>query len=140
MTRTPFSTVRYSPPVPVLPVQFNLIDGSASTEVLEAIVDTGADMTLVPARIMRQLEAIGVLETQLVSQWGDSHPVTLYLIDLNIDDLRLPGVYVAADDTATEIILGRNVLNKLPLFLDGPHLQTEALDDATASRLRARHP
>ncbi|OQY84148.1 MAG: hypothetical protein B6D41_16020 [Chloroflexi bacterium UTCFX4] len=32
----------------------------------------------------------------------------------------------------------RDVLNKLPILLDGPTLQSELLDDATTLRLRAR--
>lgn len=48
----------------------------------------------------------------------------------------LPGVLVAGDETATEVILGRNVLNLLPLFLDGPHQQTYVVADAIVRRLR----
>jgi len=55
-----------------------------------------------------------------------------------VGDVFLPGLYIIGDDTGDEIILGRDVLNKLPLFLDGPEQQTELLDDATLKRLRAR--
>lgn len=75
-------------------------------------------------------------ETNLISQWGDEHPVILYIVDLEIDDQVLPGVLVAGDETTDEIILGRNVLNLLPLFLDGPQRQTHLLDDAQVRRLR----
>ena len=34
--------------------------------------------------------------------------------------------------------MSRNILNKLPLFLDGPNEQTEVLDDASVKRLRER--
>jgi hypothetical protein len=36
------------------------------------------------------------------------------------------------------VILGRNLLNMLPLFLDGPQQQTHLVDDATLRRLRGR--
>jgi len=55
-----------------------------------------------------------------------------------VSQLLLPDVQVASDEAAEDVILGRNVLNKLPLFLDGPQQQTEVLDDATVQRLRAR--
>lgn len=48
----------------------------------------------------------------------------------------LPGVLVAGDENATEVILGRNVLNLLPIFLDGPQRQTHVLSDAQTRRLR----
>ena len=37
------------------------------------------------------------------------------------DNLRLPNLEVVADDSDSTIILGRNVLNKLNLQLDGPN-------------------
>ena len=77
---TPYN-LAYSPPIPVLQVTFSSGDNGAQVGPLEAIVDTGADATIVPQEIE---------------------------------------------------------LNKLSLFLDGPVQQTEALDDATVNRLRAR--
>jgi len=70
--------------------------------------------------------------------WGDAHPVAFFLVELQIQDARLPGVQVAGDEASREIILGRNVLNNLPLFLDGPQRQTDVLDDAATRWLRDR--
>ena len=133
-----YSPTHYFPPIPVLQVRIYRLGSAMRTDGVEATVDTGADMTIAPAELMEQMEALRVIETDLVSQWGDLHSVTLYLVDLEIENLLLPGIYIAGDETASEIILGRNVLNKLPLFLDGPEQQTELLDDATVKRLRAR--
>ena len=42
------------------------------------------------------------------------------MVDLQITpNVTLPGIYVVGDDEGNEIILGRNVLNKLYLILDG---------------------
>ncbi len=51
-------------------------------------------------------------------------------------NLRVPGVQVAGDEITEEIILGRNILNKLPLFLDGPKQVAELLSDPATQRLR----
>ena len=67
-----------------------------------------------------------------------SPPLILYLVDLEIADQVFPGVLVAGDETADEIILGRNLLNLLPIFLDGPEQQSHVLNDATVHRLRGR--
>ena len=104
---------------------------------LEAIVDTGADATIVPEVIAQQLRAIPLNPGQLETQWGDVHPVTIYLLDIEIGNQRLPGIVVAGDSETNEIVLGRNVLNKLPLFLDGPLQKTDVLDELTTSRLRS---
>ncbi|MBX3016198.1 MAG: hypothetical protein KF832_32050 [Caldilineaceae bacterium] len=62
----------------------------------------------------------------------------LYLVDLEIDGQIFPSVMVAGDDTTDEVILGRNLLNMLPLFLDGPQQQTHLVDDTMVRRLRSR--
>jgi predicted aspartyl protease len=134
----PFSSQRYEPSIPVLHVRFHRLDGGAQTEKMEAIVDTGADMTIAPAHLLDDLGVEGVVDTEILTQWHEPHSVTLYLIDLDIEGLRLSGVYVAGDQTADEIVLGRNVLNKLTIFFDGPKQQTEILDDPTVKRLRDR--
>ncbi len=135
---TAFLRPGYTPPMPALRVRLNRLGGAAGTASMEAIVDTGADMTIAPEWMLEQLGAIKAIETALVTQWGERHPVTLYLVDIEINGLRLPGVYIAGDENAADVILGRNVLNKLPLFLDGPEEQAEVLDKTAAKRLRAR--
>ena len=52
--------------------------------------------------------------------------------------MTIPGVRVIASATEEFTLLGRDVLNKLPLFLDGPQQQAEVLNDATVNRLRAQ--
>ena len=44
----------------------------------------------------------------------------MYLVDLGIDGVTLPAVYVAGDEVGSEVVLGRNALNKLVVTLDGP--------------------
>ena len=95
-------------------------------------------MTIAPAEILIDLQAQELQETNLISQWGDRHPVILYIVDLELENQVLPGVLVAGDESAEEVILGCNVLNLLPLFFDGPQQQTHLLDDAKVRRLRTR--
>lgn len=73
---------------------------------------------------------------QLKTQWGDVHPVTLYLLDLEIENQLFPAIIVAGDAENDEIILGRNILNKLALLLDGPQQSTQTLSDVILWRLR----
>ena len=85
-----------------------------------AIMDTGADATIVPTQLLRPIGARRVFETGLRSQWGERRSVFLYLVDLEIDGLTLPAVYVVGDEIGSEVVLGRNALNKLVVTLDGP--------------------
>ncbi len=134
-------TTHYLPhllPIPALSITLSAPGERPWLGPMAVILDTGADMTLMPAQLLRQLRVHPLGEGRLRGPWGDTHDVTLYLIDVQVSQLLLPDVQVASDEAAEDVILGRNVLNKLPLFLDGPQQQTEVLDDATVQRLRAR--
>jgi hypothetical protein len=91
-----------------------------------------------PKAVLIGAGAPSLFTAQLRSPWGELHEMVIYLIDLQIKTLRLVGIQVAAAENSTEIILGRNVLNKLSLFLDGPEQLTAILDDAVVQRLRAQ--
>jgi hypothetical protein len=50
------------------------------------------------------------------------------VLDLHLDNsIVLPSIDVVSDPIGREVILGRNVLNKLRLLLDGPRQVTEIL-------------
>jgi hypothetical protein len=64
------------------------------------------------------------------SHIGDNvYRAAVYRVDLVIDEqLRLPAIDVVSDDWGDEVILGRNALNRLRLFLNGPDRLTDVLD------------
>ena len=129
---------RVRPAMPALHVRLYSSDTDRTTESLLALLDTGADATIVP---VRQLLEIGAEETApgwLRGITGERLPVALYFIDILLDHQTIPGVRVIASATEESILLGRDVLNKLPLFFDGPQQISEILDDETANRVRAR--
>jgi hypothetical protein len=97
-------------------------------------VDTGSDGTLIPSSELEAIEAIAVGEAVLRGILGDTRVVHLFEVDLHLDNLMLPSILAAADDQGQEIILGRNVINKLILLLDGPAAQIELLDQRPRSR------
>jgi len=55
---------------------------------------------------------------------GEDRAVQLFLVDIELGGLRLPGILVVGDEQGDEVVLGRNILNKLRLVLDGPASQT----------------
>lgn len=126
MTRHLFNQ-QYSPSVPVLPIILSVAD-EERVGPLTAIVDTGADATLVPTAHLRQIAAPVVAEAYVRSAWGERRPVAVYLVDVTVESKTLPGIYIVGDDLGNEVILGRNVLNRMRLFLDGPAELTKVLD------------
>ena len=115
------------PPIPVLDVTFSAPMRDEWGGSFEAFIDSGADFTIVPLDLLRSIQAPIVKPVILSSQWQDRRSVHLYEVDLRIGELVLPAVDVAGDPGSGEILLGRNVLNRLDLRLEGPALQTHLL-------------
>ena len=118
----------FYPPAPVLRIQLSAPEEPATAEWLLALVDTGSDGTLIPATYLNQIEALPLGEATIHSVLGQSRVSQMYRVDLHFGQLVLPNVVVIADDQGTEALLGRNVLNKLILLLDGRALQTDVLE------------
>jgi len=116
------------PPMPVLEIRLGYPEESLSLGPYTAIVDTAADGTLIPIQLIERLEAPFVDDVRLRSQWGEWHKARMFTVDMGIDSLRLPVVEVVGDEQGDEIILGRNVLNRLRLLLDGPAAMTKVLE------------
>ncbi len=128
----------YQPPIPTLDVRLYSSISDKFTGSFPAILDTGSDATLIP---LTHLRTIGAEETSpgwMVGITGDRQPVSLYFVDVYLGQLAFPGIRVIGDRTANEIILGRDVLNKLSLFLDGIQQQSSLLDATIVQRLRSR--
>ncbi len=87
---------------------------------LPAFLDSGADATLVPLRYIRTLRIPVDNRKYLSSQWGERRAVKLYRLDFGIGDIRFPSVEIVADPLGHEIVVGRNILNLLRVFMDGP--------------------
>ena len=66
----------YDPPIPACHVTLMLPTTDRRVE-LSAIVDRGADGTIVPIRYLRRIEARRAFEAGLRSQWGERRTVYL---------------------------------------------------------------
>lgn len=115
------------PEIPVLEIYLGYPAEKLSLGPLVAIVDTGADGTLIPQKLLDQIETPMVDTVRIRSHWGEWRRVMVFTVDMGFENLRLPAVDVIGDETGTDIILGRNVLNRLKLLLDGPGHYTQIL-------------
>ncbi len=123
MTKFPFNQ-SLSPPIPVLDVTLRNDLAGLSVGPMEALIDTGADGTVVPAMYLKDIRAPVVSQARLRYHLG-VRDVFLHIADVQIGDLVLPGLVIAADREGQELILGRDVLNRLRLLIDGPHQITQ---------------
>ena len=127
------------PPAPVLSVSLSQPGEASPGQTRPALVDTGGDFTTVPLSWLLEIDAPEVRMAYLRGLWSEQRAVTLYLVDVHLENGVLPGMEVIGideDDIETEadreIVLGRNVLNQLILLLDGPNQQMDILDQRPA--------
>lgn len=118
-----FGPVSGGEPLPI--VTLNLIDDitQANTLLLTALIDTGADGTLVPYQILQKAGfRPNRQRRRLFSVQTGQPPETVlgYSVTIQIGDIQLSEVDVYGSRTVNEVILGRNVLNRMVFTYDGP--------------------
>lgn len=106
----------YSPPAPIIDVR--LRSPYAVSAIYPALVDSGADGTIVPLTILRSINADYVDKGYLTGTTGVAQSIGLYEIQIEIGTGVVYGIDAAA--YGDDIILGRDVLNQLTIFVDGP--------------------
>jgi predicted aspartyl protease len=117
----------FFPPIPAVELGLRAPDGDQSPRELSGIIDTGADITLVPLALLEAIAAPEIDEVRLRSHWGEITTVTSYLVDIELGSDLFPAVEVVGDLHGDTVLLGRNVINKLLLLIDGPHQSTDLL-------------
>jgi predicted aspartyl protease len=118
----------YRPPIPAFQVSLGLPGHEPALGPLPAILDTGADATLVPLAYLKQIKAPKVDTGYLRSAWGERRPVFIYAVALQIGSRQFSAIRVIGDETNRETVIGRNVLNLLRVLLDGPEAMTKLLN------------
>ena len=101
------------------PIQLNSMDGERSLDV-EAMVDTGASYTIVPARLLRDLGVVPVDTIRLVM--ADGRPVECEIGEARatINGRSIPTLVVFGADDA-RALLGAYTLEGLRLAVDPTH-------------------
>lgn len=117
----------YYPPAPTLQIRFAIAETGLSTDDVLGIVDTGADATIVPIHYLEQIEAAVEGYGRVRGHWGSATSVNLYAVDVAVEEIVFPGILVVGDEEGDEVILGRDVLNRMRLLLDGLQLQSEVV-------------
>jgi hypothetical protein len=117
-----YDATHFQPPAPVATVTLrNPATGVVCADV-PMLLDSGADVSLAPEAMVRQ---IGVTPTpgrqyQLVAFDGTMSFAPVVQLELVFCRRTFRGQFLLTDQDSG--ILGRNVLNALPLLLDGPRL------------------
>ena len=111
----------FHPPAPVATVTLRTEDGERSLNDVVMLIDSGADVSLIPESSVRQLGLEGRQEDyELIGFDGNKSIGKSVRCELIFLRRAFQGAYLVVDDTTG--ILGRDVLNHLSLLLDGPGL------------------
>ena len=106
------------PPAPVLPLHVGSPESDEDV-LVASLVDSGADCTLVPAAIVRRLALPFVGRLLLVGVGGQTRPAPVYAARVRLAGLSCLARVIAFDG---EAIIGRDLLNRVTVLLDGPRL------------------
>lgn len=116
MPRYPYST-RYAPPAAVLPLQVGR-PSEPPVVLLPALIDTGADTSVLPAGLAAQLNLTRVGRAVITGIAGHPRVLSVYAAEIRAGGHRS---IVEAVSYGNEALIGRDLLNKLVTHLDGPH-------------------
>jgi hypothetical protein len=108
---------QYDPPIPQVEITISRLRGRDGLT-LTAIVDSGADATIIPIAYLRRIRAQRGIQKWLRGMSADRRRVTMYSVFLQLGPFNfyLP---VVGDDLYDEPIIGRDVLNHLIVTLNG---------------------
>lgn len=113
------------PPAPYVFVVVSHPAGTATAPARPAKLDTGADRTIIPTGLAAALGLREVERLVFTGLSGGQVVLPVYQLRLAIRDLDPILVDVAASDGEPHILLGRDVLNRYRIILDGPNQRLE---------------
>jgi len=116
----------YSPPAPSIIVRVSKPLSKRSLE-LQAKLDTGADMTVLPQRTISELGLIPASRVSVASFNGRELLRYTYFVNIRFNDFECRMVEVIGA-RRRDVLLGRDVLNEVKLVLDGKNLSLEVHD------------
>jgi len=112
----------FDPPAPMLPVHISGVAQHAPAVLLQMLVDTGADCSLIPVRLAKTLRLPIVDYLRIVGVGGTAQLVPVHAARMRVGPLRVLTRLAAFED---EALLGRELLNQLVFTHNGPQQVTQ---------------
>ncbi len=117
----------FNPPAPVAEVIIAHPLTARKSAVLRGKLDTGADVTVIPEGLAEQLGFSPKGRVWIRGYDGSYSQRPVYYIRLTVEGFDLAVVRCIASDRS-DVLLGRNILNRFIIILDGKNLTFELKD------------
>jgi predicted aspartyl protease len=118
----------YFPAFPVLTISLAPVQERVLVGPLIALIDTGADGTTIPLKYLIDMDIPLDAPVRIRGPWGHSRSVKTFTVDIVINGVRFPNIEVVGDPLSEDILVGRNILNRFILLLDGPNRATDVYE------------
>ena len=110
------------PPAPYVNLTASAAGAGGPGIRIPAQVDTGAFKTVIPASLVASLGLLQVRELPVEGLGGTPVLLPTFLVEIAIDGLAVITVEVLASPGEPVVLLGRDVLNRYEISLNGPGL------------------
>ncbi|MEZ4620264.1 MAG: hypothetical protein R2867_32810 [Caldilineaceae bacterium] len=114
----------YDPAMPIIEINIGAV-GASPMLMINALIDSGADGTIIPLHVLKQIGARKYQKKWLRTITGQRVQIDLYLIVVQLGGMQPVRLAVAGDPQLNEAVVGRDLLNQLVVKLDGPAMAVE---------------
>jgi len=116
-----YDTNNFNPPAPVLEVSLSSPISQEGIIKIPALLDSGADMTVIPQNIAQQLQLKYVDEISVAGYNGITRKVFVYSAKIIFDNFGdfIIRVITSDNKNSKHALIGRDILNRLSVFLKG---------------------
>lgn len=114
----PYDQQNFNPPAPVMEVSLSIPGAQSVILKSPALLDSGADITVIPEQIVQELQLKYVDEITACGYDGVPKQVFIYSVKLIFDGL---GNFIVRAITLNNdhALIGRDIINKWSLLLEG---------------------
>lgn len=121
-----YDTDQFDPPAPVVMVEVSK-PSSTLSERFKGKIDTGADISVIPNHLVKKWKLIPARIVETCGYDRKMEERRTYYVNVSFKELKLDFIEVISTNRRN-VLIGRDVLNKLKISLDGKKLDFEITD------------